>query len=212
MARRKRGKLTEEDLEIWSQVAKTASPLRKAAPKPADKPKKLRDFAPARGDVPPLPPFPTFPTLPLKPLKRIGGSNRPAPKISFDLAPDPMKAAEAPGHLMDRKHYDRLRRGNLKPEAKLDLHGMTADQAHGVLNGFIMRSASQGKRLVLVITGKGKPPSDDGIMPGRMGVLRHNLPFWLNAPHLSRLILEITPAHQKHGGGGAYYVYLRRQR
>jgi DNA-nicking Smr family endonuclease len=38
------------------------------------------------------------------------------------------------------------------------------------------------------------------------------VPHWLSVPPLSGLVLQITPAHQSHGGGGAYYVYLRRMR
>ncbi|WP_150121448.1 Smr/MutS family protein, partial [Sulfitobacter sp. HI0023] len=44
------------------------------------------------------------------------------------------------------------------------------------------------------------------------GVLRHQVPQWLSAPPLGGLVLQVTPAHISHGGGGAYYVYLRRQR
>ena len=70
-----------------------------------------------------------------------------------------------------------------------------------------------GKRLALVVTGKGNSTRDEGgIMPHRQGILRHSLPHWLNMPDIRPKILEITPAHLKHGGGGAYYVYLRRVR
>ncbi len=78
--------------------------------------------------------------------------------------------------------------------------------------GFIMRAASEGKRLVLVITGKGKDRDEDGPIPIRRGVLRHQVPHWLSVPPLSQLVLQITAAHDRHGGGGAYYVYLKRLR
>ncbi len=112
---------------------------------------------------------------------------------------------------MDRRRFDKLRRGRLEPEARLDLHGMTAERAHAALTGFIRTAHALDRRLVLVITGKGR--SDDGTLrPGRHGILRHSLPHWLAAPPLAALILQIAPAHHRHGGGGAFYVYLRRRR
>lgn len=202
MARRGKRGLSEDDLLIWSQVAKTADPLRKQMPLPATK-KKPRAEPQAR---PPVSSHPKF-ELP----RHLPGTLK-GPPVTLDLARDPMQANAGYSGLMDKRHFERLRRGKLDPEARLDLHGMNAEQAHAALNGFILRSFSQNLRLVLVITGKGKPPKDSGIMPGKQGVLRHSLPNWLSAPRLAPLILEFGPAHQRHGGGGAYYIYLRRQR
>ena len=75
-----------------------------------------------------------------------------------------------------------------------------------------LKMASIGRRLVLVITGKGKDRDDGGPIPTRHGILRHQVPQWLALPPLSQAILQVTPAHLKHGGHGAYYVYLRRNR
>ncbi|WP_412504278.1 Smr/MutS family protein [Roseovarius sp. SYSU LYC5161] len=113
---------------------------------------------------------------------------------------------------MDRKSFGKLKRGKLKPEARIDLHGMTIDQAHPALMSFIMREHAKGRRLVLVITGKGRVRDEGGPIPVRPGVLRQNLPHWLSTPPLSQLVLQVTDAHLKHGGGGAFYVYLRRPR
>ena len=113
---------------------------------------------------------------------------------------------------MDRKAYARLMRGKLRPEGKIDLHGMTLERAHPVLTSFILSAQSQGKRLVLVVTGKGKQRDDGGPLPVRIGVLRHQVPQWLNNPPLSLAILQVTQAHVRHGGGGAYYVYLKKAR
>lgn len=113
---------------------------------------------------------------------------------------------------MDRRRYDKLRRGRVEPQARLDLHGMTADRAHGALAAFILGAHAAGLRLVLVITGKGRPGGMDALAPHRHGVLRHNVPHWLAAPPLASKVLQIAPAHVRHGGGGAYYVYLRRLR
>ena len=113
---------------------------------------------------------------------------------------------------MDAKSYGKLTRGKLDPEARLDLHGMTMSEAYPILQNFILSSSQLQRRLVLVITGKGKSKPDRGIIPERHGVLRHNVPLWLRQSPLANSILEVTSAHQRHGGGGALYVYLRRKR
>jgi DNA-nicking Smr family endonuclease len=87
---------------------------------------------------------------------------------------------------------------------------MTQEQAHPALTGFIMRSFSEGKRLVLVVTGKGKSKPDDGPIPVRRGILKHHVPQWLAMPPLGAMVLQVAEAHVRHGGAGAYYVYLRR--
>jgi len=113
---------------------------------------------------------------------------------------------------MDRKAFGKLKRGKLGPEGKIDLHGMTLAQAHPRLIGFVQSAHGQGKRLILVVTGKGKPGTGTGPIPERRGVLRHQVPHWLLSPPLSTVVMQVTPAHLKHGGDGAYYVYLRRRR
>lgn len=93
----------------------------------------------------------------------------------------------------------RLRRGRLEPEARIDLHGHSYDSAYRLLVAFLTRCMSEGKRLVLVITGKG-------------GVLRNNLPLWLNGAELGSRVIGMREAHAKHGGGGAFYVALQKRR
>ncbi len=85
-------------------------------------------------------------------------------------------------------------------DAKLDLHGMTAANAHSALVKFIHKQAKLGSRKLLVITGKGS------------GVLREALPQWLSVPALQKSVRVVQPAKQSHGGDGAYYVFLRRSR
>lgn len=113
---------------------------------------------------------------------------------------------------MDKRAFTKLRRGKIRPEGKLDLHGMTLDRAHPALNRFIMSSHQNDKRLVLVVTGKGKQRDEGGPIPARFGVLRHQVLHWLNAAPLSAIVMQVSQAHVSHGGGGAYYVYLRRSR
>lgn len=112
---------------------------------------------------------------------------------------------------MDRRRFDKLRRGRLEPEDRLDLHGMTLERAHPALSRFVLGAHARDLRLVLVITGKGRS-DESAIAPHRHGILRHSVPHWLASPPLLACVLDVVPAHQRHGGGGAYYVYLRRRR
>lgn len=111
---------------------------------------------------------------------------------------------------MDAAAFGRMSRGKLRPEARLDLHGLTLTQAHPALVGWILEQRARGRRLVLVITGKGRA-SDDHFapMPVRIGRLRHDVPRWLTLPPLAGAVLQVAPAHRRHGGEGALYVYLR---
>jgi DNA-nicking Smr family endonuclease len=109
---------------------------------------------------------------------------------------------------------DRLRRGMIEPDARIDLHGMTQEAAHRTLFAWLATAHARGHRLVLVITGKGNPKSDENApwMMSPHGVLKQMVPRWLKEPGLAGLVASSTPAHARHGGGGALYVYLRKNR
>lgn len=124
--------------------------------------------------------------------------------LSEQLAKSPVR--------MDAKAHGRMKRGKMKPEARIDLHGMTMAEAHPALTSFILSSYSMGRRLVLVITGKGKNTDEGGPIPARFGKLRHQVPQWLRQQPLAGVVLQVSEAHQSHGGSGALYVYLRRSR
>lgn len=117
---------------------------------------------------------------------------------------EPSKESVFPKHL-DRKTDERLKKGKMPIEGVLDMHGMTQDQAHHALNGFVSRAFRDQKRCVLVITGKGSRSGGDGI-------LKTQLPVWLALNPLRDIVLKSVQAHRKHGGGGAFYLYLKRQR
>ena len=106
---------------------------------------------------------------------------------------------------VDSRTMARLRRGRLRPEARIDLHGMTQAEAHGALAAFIARVQNDGRRCVLVVTGKGRV-SEGG------GVLRHGVPQWLNTPALRPRIMGFCAAQPRDGGAGALYVLIRRAR
>lgn len=136
-----------------------------------------------------------------KATQRATGPARPTAK------PGPALPRLTPGSSadVDSRTLDRLRRGRLRPEARLDLHGLTQDKAHRALDRFVARAQGAGLRSVIVITGKGRV-SEGG------GVLRNQVPKWLNAPGLRPSILAFSPAQPRDGGAGALYILLRRRR
>ena len=196
----RRRPLHPEEEALWQAVARTARPLhalvlrRKLDPPAPPAPAK----PPEPGPVPRLAPF------------RLGETARTS--RAHDLASSTATAYFAAPLQMDARAFARMSRGKLAPEARLDLHGMTLAEAHPDLIRFILNAQSAALRLVLVITGKGKPGPDHGPIPQRTGILRHQVPHWLRQPPLGPAVLQISEAHLKHGGSGAFYVYLRRNR
>lgn len=192
-----RRRLRPDEVELWRKVADKAQrlhperkqkdkPQPKSTPKPPQSQTRITEFTMGQSSQP------------------ISGRHDLSPALRDTLDRAPVA--------MDRKTHGRMRKGKLVPEARIDLHGMTLDRAHGVLIRFIVTQHSHGRRLVLVITGKGKDRDGGGPIPVRRGVLKHQVPQWLLMPPLAQAVLQVTPAHISHGGDGAYYVYLRRHR
>jgi DNA-nicking Smr family endonuclease len=102
---------------------------------------------------------------------------------------------------LDKASAERLKRGRYPIEARLDLHGMTQEQAHRALNGFVSRSRAIGRRVVLVITGHGRFSG---------GILKAAVPRWLNEPGLRPHLLATASAQPRDGGTGALYLLLRK--
>ncbi len=197
MARRK---LTQDELALWRKVADQAERLH---------PKRAEPAPPPRATLKPKPKPPAEPPR-FEPF-RLGQAAKP-PGGRHDLKPTLSQQMSTARVLMDRKAFTRMKRGKLKPEARLDLHGMRLDRAHPALIHFILSAQAAGRRLVLVITGKGKRGDDSGPIPTPRGVLKHQVPQWLAMPPLAQAVMQVTPAHISHGGEGAYYVYLRKPR
>ena len=135
-------------------------------------------------------------------------------KAVLSKAPAKKKAAVSGPSGINGGTQDRLKRGLIEPDARIDLHGMTQDAAHRTLFAWLATAHARGHRLVLVITGKGNPRNEDAApwMVSPHGVLKQMVPRWLNEPGLAALIASSTPAHVRHGGDGALYVYLRKNR
>lgn len=108
----------------------------------------------------------------------------------------------------DRK----LRGGQVEPDRVVDLHGLTSDAAHRRAINAVSQAVRDGDRIVVLITGR--PPREDSSrldMPLR-GIIRASIADWLAASPVSRQIAAVRAAHPRHGGAGAIYVVLRRQK
>lgn len=112
-----------------------------------------------------------------------------------------------PNANIDKRTLERLKRGKMNIEARLDLHGHTQESAHRALDAFIEAAYDAGRRCVLVITGKGLRGEE-----GRRGVLREKVPQWLSGSRLSPMIVSWQSAQPRDGGEGALYILIRRRR
>lgn len=126
----------------------------------------------------------------------------------------PRAKPQTPG--IDGRTAERMRRGQLAPDARLDLHGLSESTAHRALVLFLKSAQARGARLALVVTGKGSAPRDDApfdleLVARSRGVLRNMVPRWLKEPELAQIVARAGEAHRRHGGAGALYVYLRKK-
>ena len=163
-----------DETELWQWATRDAKPLRARKPR-----------ASAPVPQPEAKPTPRAVLPPPTPRSVL-------PELSHGASPG-----------VDRRTAERLHRGQMDIDGRIDLHGMTQAEAHDSLAAFMDKAEARGWRCVLVITGKGTRGG---------GVLRAAVPRWLNlAPHRAR-ILSFGAARPKDGGDGALYVLLRRRR
>jgi DNA-nicking Smr family endonuclease len=177
-----------DDAALWNRVAREVRPLRRGEAV------KTRTSGTGRAGPPPAPKSKSA-------SSRATAASRAA--LSPAPPPAPLAAGTAPG--LDKRNLNRLRRGQLSIDGRIDLHGMTRDEARTALLAFLAFQLERGARCVLVITGKG--------VRGRgTGVIRAALPHWLNDAILRPGVVAFAEAQPRDGGAGAFYVYLRRRR
>ncbi|RWA97405.1 MAG: DNA mismatch repair protein MutS [Mesorhizobium sp.] len=173
---RRPDKLSEDDRVLWNLVARTAKPLK-------------GKFA---VDIPDI--------------AAEARPNQPQPALASANAAGAAKPkAQHVTHRLDEPTLDKLSKGRLPIEGRVDLHGMTQDEAYSLLFSFLHRAHAGGVRYVLVITGKGSSSGGDG-------VLRRAVPAWLSTPAFRPLVSSHDHAARNHGGSGALYIRLRRAR
>lgn len=137
--------------------------------------------------------------------------SKPKPHVRVqEIVPELQRSQRLKNRDLDGRTEQRLRKGKIEIEARLDLHGMTQIQAYDALMMFIRKVVAHEMRCVLVITGKGTRRT--GEQAEQSGVLQQRVPEWLNEPKMHEHILKTQVAQPKDGGSGALYVYLRRRR
>jgi len=181
--------MSDEDRRLWEKVTREVKPL---AP-------------PAETALPAMKKAAELPSAPE--AARAAGPAAPsdAAAKSKAKAPEPRVNHHRPSAAIDRRTVRRLARGTTRIEARIDLHGMTQEEAHRELVRFIEGSVARRRRFVLVITGKGSGGE------GR-GILRRQVPIWLDGRELARHVVGYRSADPVHGGDGALYVRLRAAR
>lgn len=184
---RDRRRLRPEEEALWSAVKRTVDPLR-----------------PEHAEPPPKPPTPD--AVPPPPAD-IAASAPPKPQ------PPTARPAIPPMHTLGRRERLKVARGTLAIEGRLDLHGLRQDEARARLEGFLHRAQMNGYKLVLVITGKGRPGGGfEALHEPERGVLRRVVPMWLSLPEFRSLVVGYEEAHLANGGAGALYIRIRRRK
>ena len=204
---RRPGDDNDLDHEIWRHTAASIEPLKRAKPRFHPATDAIKD-AIKSGISRPKPGAAAE-----APAVKSRAAHVPA-KAPPEARPRPSAPAKTPDlQLFDRNSVRKLRGGRTEIEARVDLHGMRQDEAHAALRGFLLSCQRRGLRFVLVITGKGKTtnrsPSDEGYGERERGVLKRNVPRWLDEPELRAVVVSYTVAAIQHGGEGAIYVHLR---
>jgi DNA-nicking Smr family endonuclease len=177
--------MTPEERALWARVIASVTPIRRDRPAPV----------PA--------PVPTGMGQPRPPEPKVTGRSLP-------LRPEPSKPAEARKPTLDGSWDRRLSRGLAAPDSSIDLHGHSLTSAHAMLDAGLARAIARGDRVLLLITGK--PPRAESERPHTRGAIRAAVGDWLAASRHADRIAAVRNAHPRHGGQGALYIVLRRDR
>ncbi len=185
-----------DDAALWDRLVADVAPLRR--------PVRVR-VSPPKSETPPVhiatPPRVRAPAPSARVVPIPRGVPQPPPKQPVPFAG------------IDKRTADRFRKGEMPIDGIIDLHGHTLDAAFRLLERALTRAVAGGQRCLLIITGKGVERAEmDGFMPSGRGVLRDLVPRWLADPINRDRVLSVTHASHRHGGGGAFYVLIRRRR
>ncbi len=107
---------------------------------------------------------------------------------------------------LDPRVMKQLRRGEFTVQGDLDLHGVDAETARGLVERFVLDAQQRELRCLRIVHGRGRN-SPDGV-----SVLKARLPRWLARGPARLVVLAYSSAAQHDGGAGATYVLLRRRR
>ncbi len=178
----------DEEAALFLEMVGEVQPVRDAVPRaPAPAPRTAEQVA-----------IPTEEAESLARLAELVSGDGP-----FDLA-DSDEFIEGAVQGFDERVRRKLRTGAFAFQARVDLHGLTRDQAKDELEQFIQRSRVAGRRCVLVVHGRGLHSQD------QLPVLKQGVQVWLSRGRAARHVLAFCSARPQDGGAGAVYVLLRR--
>jgi len=210
-----RRRVTPEERALWRRAASTVRPLHEnnvlcdhdADDAMVGKTRKAGASSSARASDAPSP-LPSS-EAPASPARR----RFPAPADGRDGAKAQARAVRAPDPFGagDPRAERLVRRGRRPIDAVFDLHGHTQSSARAALYGFLMEARARHYACVLVITGKGVRRALAADAPRQAGVLRARFKDWMREEAFRQHVVRVSPAHERHGGGGAFYVFLRRK-
>jgi len=115
---------------------------------------------------------------------------------------------------LPNKDFEHQKKENLKVRS-IDLHGYTLDEANKTIENFINKAFSENVNKLIVVTGKGLHSENekDPYVSKDLGILKYSVPeFITNNDSLMNMINEITDAKIEDGGGGAFYIFLKKNK
>jgi len=191
--------ITSEEASLWEHATRTLGRVKA-------KPRVAAGLSPQGAEQSSTDTSPQKP----KPRQQEGqperiGAQREVARAALRTAPE----------VLDRRQQRRIAAGKTEIDGRIDLHGLRQAEAHARLRAFLEGAYAAGLTTVLVITGKGGEADRRDALDGALGqrergVLRRNVPLWLTQAELSHIVLSYGAAGRRHGGGGAFYVRLRK--
>lgn len=175
-------RLSPDEAALWRRVMATVSPI---------DPTRVPDAAPGE---------------PAKPMPRRAATPVSAAPARIKVAP----ARPGPGTTLDGGWDRRLATGTVQPDSMIDLHGHSLDSAYQLLDRGLAQAIGRGDRVLLLVTGR--PPRPESERPHARGRIRAAIDDWLRASRHAANIAAVRGAHPRHGGAGALYIVLRRDR
>ena len=97
----------------------------------------------------------------------------------------------------------------------IDLHGYTLEEANRSIENFIIKSYEDGINKLIVVTGKGLHSQNekDPYVSKNLSILKYSVPeFISNNQSLMKIIYEMQDAKIEDGGGGAFYIFLKKNK
>ena len=96
----------------------------------------------------------------------------------------------------------------------IDLHGHTLENANKVIDQFINKCFEESVTRIIVITGKGTRSNSayNTYDTYDISILKHSVPEFIKSnTNLMKIIINIADAKIEDGGGGAFYIYLKKK-